>query len=213
MELQETRRHIVEILKAEESCTVEEIVEKLSERLSRAITTVTVRHHLERLRAEALVEPPRIRRRNTPGRPQYVYSLSQRALEYFPNDYAMFASELVVQLKKTLPGPQINVIFNELADRMADEAMIPDASLPVRLNYVVNYLNSHGYDAAWEHDGDGYMLTTNNCPFERVAVAHEELCMYDSRLMTSMLGVTPRLVTSVRDGSSHCKYFVPPNGK
>lgn len=213
MELQETRRHIVEILKAEDGCTVEEIVAKLSERLLRPITTVTVRHHLERLRAEALVEPPKIRRRNSPGRPQYVYSLSQRAMEYFPNDYAGFAAGLLDHVKRSAPENGVNVLLEGMADSMAADAMIPDVPLPKRLNYVVAYMNDKGYEASWETGADGYILTACNCPYEAIVGAHEEICEFDARLLASMLGVVPRLMNLAREGGGACQYLIPDNGE
>lgn len=210
MELQETRRYILDILKRKHECTVDDIVVALSERLSRNITTVTVRHHLERLRAEGLVNAPEIRRRNAPGRPQYIYSLSPRAFEFFPNNYAGFADSLMSELKEQLPQPQVNVILEDMADSMAARAGISkELPLRVRLGQVVNYLNEQGYVATWEETPDGYLLTTTNCPYERVAGSHEELCTFDMRLVASLLGVVPRMVGSVRDGGTACQYFVP----
>ena len=209
MELQETRRHILEILKEQGECTVDGIVEALSARLNRAITTVTVRHHLERLRAEDLVKPPQIRRRNTPGRPQYVYVLSPRALEYFPSNYAGLAGGLLEQLKRSLPPNQVNVIMEGMADTMAVAARIPDAPMPVRLDYIVQYMTDQGYVASWEKTDEGYVLSTSNCPYERVAGSHEEICGFDLRLVSAMLGTVPRFINRLREGSEACQYLIP----
>lgn len=209
MELQETRRHILEILKERGECTVDDIVAALSARLHRQITTVTIRHHLERLRAEDLVQPPQIRRRSTPGRPQYVYALTARALEYFPSNYAGLADNLLEQLKRTLPPNQVNVIMEGMADAMATTARIPNAPMPVRLDYVVQYMTEQGYVASWEKTEDGYILSTSNCPYERIAGSHEEICGFDLRLVSSMLGVVPRMVNRLREGSEACQYHIP----
>jgi predicted ArsR family transcriptional regulator len=210
LELQETRRYIIEILRQNGSCTVEKIVEALSERLGRKITTVTIRHHLERLRAEGLVHPPEICRRDTPGRPQYSYALTTQAYEYFPNNYAGFAAELLVQIKSRLPQQEVNVIMQEVANDMAVHAHIPmDVPLHIRLDYVVNHLNSQGYMADWAEADGGYLLSTTNCPYERVAEHHAEVCNFDLRLISSMLGVVPRFVGKLRDGDTACQYFIP----
>lgn len=209
MEIQETRRYILEILRDNEECTVDEIVEALSIHLERSITTVTIRHHLERLRSEGLVNPPRVRRRNSPGRPQYAYSLTDKAMEYFPNNYAGLADGLLDQLKQHLPQEQVNVILEGMADSMAAAANIPQGPLPVRLDHIVAHMNDHGYAAEWEESADGYILTTTNCPYERVVSSHEELCQFDLRMVASMLGVVPRFVGRMRDGANACQYLIP----
>ncbi|MFP4322096.1 MAG: helix-turn-helix transcriptional regulator [Anaerolineales bacterium] len=210
MELQETRRYILEILRTEEDCTVDEIVEALSERLQRRFTTVTVRHHLERLRAENLINPPAVRRRNAPGRPQYVYSLSPKAFEYFPNNYAGLADGLLAGMKQHLPEGQVNVILDDMADSMAAGAGIgAEADLETRLRRTVDFLNAHGYLAEWEAKEDGYLLTTSNCPYERVVCNHSELCAFDLRLVSSLLGTVPRFMGNLREGDNACQYFIP----
>ncbi|MBZ0309271.1 MAG: ArsR family transcriptional regulator [Anaerolineae bacterium] len=209
MELQETRRHIVEILKERGECTVDDLVNDLKDRLQRPITTVTIRHHLDKLQAEGLIEPPQVRRRETPGRPQYVYTLSSRGKDYFPNNYAGLAEELLTQLKHHLPRQQINVIIENVADRMASSAQIPDAPMPQKLDRVVAYMNQKGYTAAWEQTDGGFILTTINCPYERVASSHAEVCEIDFRLVASMLGILPRLMGRASQGHECCQYFVP----
>lgn len=213
MELQETRRHIVDILKERGECTVEDLVDDLKERLHRQITTVTIRHHLDKLQAEGLIEPPQVRRRDTPGRPQYVYTLSSLGMNYFPNNYAGLAEGLLSEMKRHLPTQQINVILENVADTMASSASIPDAPLPQKLDHVVAYMNDKGYTAAWEQADGGFILTTTNCPYERVATSHAELCELDFRLVASMLGVVPRLMGRASQGHDCCQYFVPNHHK
>ncbi|NJL96160.1 MAG: ArsR family transcriptional regulator [Anaerolineae bacterium] len=208
MEIQETRRHILEVLKERGECTVDEIVEALSVRRTGRISTVTVRHHLERLRADELVKPPQVRHRSTPGRPQYVYALSERALDYFPNNYAGLASGLLDELKRTLPTEQVNVILEGMAEHMAHSANIPNASLSVRLDYAVAFLSDRGYQAAWHRAEDGFVLETSNCPYEQVAGCHAEMCAFDLRLMSALLGVRPRFLSKLRDGADSCRYLI-----
>src|SRR5260221_1101186 len=108
--MQQTRREILEVLHERGEATVDELVEALKTRINHEITAVTVRHHLDVLRSEALVTPPEIRRRNAPGRPQHVYSLSERALEPFPNNYQNLAANLLAPIKTMLPTAEITLI-------------------------------------------------------------------------------------------------------
>lgn len=207
--MQQTRQHILEILREKGEATVEEIVEALSDRIG-DITAVTVRHHLEILRGDGLVAAPTVRRRTTPGRPQHVYMLTEKALDLFPNNYRGLAEELLLQIKARLPGPEVNVVLEGVADQMAASAQINDVPLPQRLSQVVEYLTRQGYNARWETREDGYVLHTSNCPYHHLAPQHQELCQMDFRMISALLGgIVPRRVGHLNEGDESCAYLIP----
>ncbi|MBN2472069.1 MAG: ArsR family transcriptional regulator [Anaerolineae bacterium] len=207
--MQQTRQHILEILKEHEEATVDDIVEALANRIG-DITAVTVRHHLEILRGDGLVAAPRVRRRTTPGRPQHMYALTDKALELFPNNYRSLAGEMLLQLKAQLPAAEVNVILEGVADQMAGSIPPSDAPLPVRLNQVVDYLSEQGYAAYWEAVDEGFILHTNNCPYHQLAAEHEELCRMDIRMISGLLGgIVPRRVAHMTQGDPSCAYLIP----
>lgn len=207
--MQQTRQHILEILKEKEEATVDDIVDALAERIGE-ITAVTVRHHLEILRGDGLVAAPRVRRRTTPGRPQHMYALTDKALEIFPNNYRSLAGEMLLQLKAQLPPAEVNVILEGVADQMAASIPPSDAPLPVRLNQVVEFLSEQGYAAHWEAVDEGYILHTNNCPYHHLAAEHEELCTMDMRMISGLLGgIVPRRVAHLAQGDPTCAYLIP----
>lgn len=206
--MQQTRRHILEILKERKEATIDEIVTALSERIGK-ITAVTVRHHLEILRGDGLVAAPAVRRRSAPGRPQYVYTLTERAADQFPNNYQGLASGLLEQLKSQLPAAQVNQILNGVAEAMAEDAMVPDAPLETRLDHAVAYLDQHGYSASWSENGQGLILSITNCPYEQVSCGAPELCRMDKRLVDSLVGVTTRRISYQIDGDETCSFLIP----
>lgn len=206
--MQQTRRYILEIVKERRQATVDEIVTELRRRMGK-ITAVTVRHHLSVLQRDDLITAPQLLHRSTPGRPQHVYTLTERAKDVFPNNYQPLATRLLEQIAASLPPAQVNVILEGVADRMASDARVPNAPLPNRLDTAVDYLNAHGYNASWEKCDGGYMLHTANCPYHHVAVTTESLCEMDMRLVASLLGVVPRLVARVSAGASTCSYMIP----
>ena len=208
--MQQTRRHILEILKDHKEATIDEIVSDLTDRIGK-ITAVTVRHHLEILRGDGLVAAPSVRRRSAPGRPQYIYTLTDRAADYFPNNYQGLAAGLIVQMKEQLPLVQVNQILDGVASAMAGEAMIPDAPLPVRLDHTVAYLNDNGYSAEWSRNGDGLLLSIANCPYEQVSCGgNPELCRMDKALIERLLGVpTQRVSWRLEENRESCAYLVP----
>jgi predicted ArsR family transcriptional regulator len=205
--MQQTRRHILEILKERKEATIDEIVTALSERIGK-ITAVTVRHHLEILRGDGLVAAPAVRRRSAPGRPQYVYTLTERASDYFPNNYQGLATGLLEQMKVQLPPTQLVQILEGVADVMTERAMVPEAPLETRLEHAVSYLNANGYSAAWHHSDKGHLLVISNCPYEQVSCANPELCKMDEKLIRGLLGVRPQRLSWQTQDDENCTYLV-----
>jgi predicted ArsR family transcriptional regulator len=206
--MQQTRRHILEILKEQKEATIDEIVTALTERIGK-ITAVTVRHHLEILRGDGLVAAPAVRRRSAPGRPQYVYTLTPQAADYFPNNYQGLASGLLVQLKNQLPPAQVNQILEGVANEMADAAMMPDAPLPVRLDHAVNYLQNRGYTATWQStQNGGHVLSVTSCPYEQVSCNNPELCKMDEKLIQNLVGMPAKRISWQLDNDDACSYLI-----
>jgi predicted ArsR family transcriptional regulator len=208
--MQETRQHILEILREAGQATVDDIVNELCRRRGE-ITAVTVRHHLTRLQQDNLITAPKLRHRSTPGRPQHIYALTDKAREHFPNNYQHLAAGLLKQIAAHVPSDGVNVILEGVADSMAEEAQVNHREAPIdkRLDVVVSYLNDHGYNANWEKTPDGYVLNTHNCPYHHISEKTDMLCSMDMRLVSSLLGVVPRLLSRVSDGDTSCAYLIP----
>jgi predicted ArsR family transcriptional regulator len=207
--MQQTRRHILDILKEYGEATVDDIVTELQKRRGKEITAVTVRHHLTRLQTDNLITSPQMRHRNTPGRPQHIYTLTEKAFGQTPTNYQYLADHLLQTLREQMPADGVNVILEGVARRMADDADIPALPLPQRLNFVVDYLNRQGYHAHWEQVATGYILHTSNCPYHAVAETDQTLCEMDLRLVSTLLGVVPRRLSHIMSGDAACTYSIP----
>ncbi len=207
--MQETRQHILDILREAGQSTVDTLVVELNARRG-SITPVTVRHHLSRLQEEGYVCTLTSKNRVTPGRPQHIYTLTIQGEGIFPNNYKTLASELLKQLSTTFAKSQVNVILEGVADSMADGFVAPDGSLEERLDATVDYLNAHGYAAHWENTSEGIVLRTANCPYHALNV-DKMLCSMDMRLIANMLGVVPRLLSQISQGADNCSYLIPKN--
>ena len=199
---QKTRQSILDYLKEHGPATVDELVKVLE------LNSVTVRHHLDILRSEELIADPVVRHRNKPGRPQYVYGLSEKASTRFPKNYCELAAKLLEEVKSNAAPGSVNVIFEGVANRLSATApkCAGDEPMAQRLDRAVTFLNDHGYVAGWEQSADGYLLHTCNCPYEGLAKDNPELCDMDLTLASNLLGRTVERVSRVLDGGSSCSY-------
>ena len=80
--MQSTRQEILEILKEERQATVEDLAQRLE------LTPMTIRHHLNVLQAQGLIEAAKVRRSQKVGRPRLVYTLTEAADDHFPQSYS-----------------------------------------------------------------------------------------------------------------------------
>jgi predicted ArsR family transcriptional regulator len=203
--MQKTRQKILEYLKDHDEATVEELSEMLND-----LTAVTVRHHLDVLRGEGLVATPRVRHRDTPGRPRYVYSLTEKAEVFFPKNLGTLTGVILDEIQGQFPADRVNVVFTSIARRMADELEPgpPGEPFEARLDRIVEHLTEHGYDASWERRADGYVLHTGNCPYSTIVDGHDELCRVDLGYVSELLGVASKRLSHKLDGAATCSYFV-----
>lgn len=202
--MQKTRQKILEFLKLHGEATVEDLSAHLEN-----LTPVTVRHHLDVMRSEGLVETPEIRHRTSPGRPKYIYRLAGDAQSLFPTNLGTLTGHILDEMKDRLDERQINVIFEGVASRMAGS--LPPSprgeSIEARLERVVGHLSEHGYMASWEVHPEGYVLHTRNCPYT-LAPEHPEMCQLDIRYISNLLGVVPRRLTHLLEGDNSCSYLI-----
>ncbi|NLE46610.1 MAG: ArsR family transcriptional regulator [Chloroflexi bacterium] len=203
--MQSTRERILNIIKERYEATVDELSEELG------LTAVTVRHHLDILRGQGLVAEPVVRRRKSPGRPQYAYTLTETASAHFPKKYDDLANKLLAEIESRVPVEEMTAIMESIGRQIADEARMPEPdSFEARLELVVAYLNTEGYLAQWESTADAhYTIHIANCPFERVSQEYPEVCTIDHTLLTCLIGrPIERIQHAVSNGHHQCTYII-----
>ena len=200
--MQTVRNHIVEILKEDGTATVAELAEKLG------MAQVSVRHHLDILVGEDLVESSGVRRRNGAGRPSQIYSLTPEASKLFPRRHEVLASEMVSAIKTLLPAEEVRGIFLRLAEKTVQDAPPVHADQPVeeRLADIAQFLSQKGYTARWEVSDGHYRLFTCNCPYAGVSEQHPELCEMDRALIQRLVHEPIRRESRIAEGDARCTY-------
>ena len=198
--MQYTRQKILEILKKKKRVTVQQLSAELE------LTPVTVRHHLDVLRGEGLVDAPRAIRRAGRGRPQHTFGLTQAARDHFPQNYHGLAGLLLQELKERVSQDELEQILTDVARRMAELAPPPRLGQG-RLEAAESFMNQKGYVAQWENSSDkGHVLHIYNCPYERVSQAHNEVCVMDAHFIGELVGAAPRRLSHMAAGDECCAY-------
>jgi predicted ArsR family transcriptional regulator len=202
--VQTVRRRITEILKENGSATVAQLADHLG------MAQVSVRHHLDILVGEDLVELAGVQRHSGAGRPSQVYSLTPNAAKLFPQRHEALANNILAELKASLSSTEVRGILQRVAVRTAQDAPLPetDETLDERLDRVAQFLTEHGYNARWETADGRYELHVCNCPYAGVADHHPELCSMDGAMVQALLPSSVREHARIANGAPRCSYVI-----
>lgn len=195
-----TKDIILETIKASRQAKVEELADAAN------VSPVTVRHHLNSLQAEGLIESSSVRRKV--GRPYYVYSLSTRGQELFPKRYVQLTSRLLDELKAVLPEEAIEQVFKGVVENVIEEHRPHFEHLPMeqRLNYLIGLLEDEGFLARWEKTDDGYRLIEYNCPYYSIGQEHDEICIFDKELIVNVIQAPITQHSCMLTGADCCQF-------
>lgn len=195
-----TREVILHTIKRSPQATIEALA------VAADVSPVTVRHHLNALQADGLIEVESVRRKV--GRPYYVYTLSEQGQELFPQRYFSLTNRLLDELKNQLPNTIVNGIFAGVVKSMVDEHKNEFEGLDFedRLNYVIELLADEGFLARWERTDDGYQIIEYSCPYISVGQKHNEICTFDKELMLMVLDVPIQQHSCMLHGDDCCHF-------
>jgi len=200
--LHNTRRAVLEALRSAGMATVAELAEIVG------VKAITIRHHLNALLAEGLVEAEE--KRQTVGRPIYVYHLTADAENLFPQKYHQLVERLLDQVKLSLPPETVEMLIKSLATSLAEEFRMEFENLPEpdRLNRLIDLLAREGFMAKWRRTEAGVELVEYHCPYYAVGQRHPEICQIDEELIRVALKAQVAKEACLLTGDPACKFVL-----
>ena len=197
-----TRQAIIEALKAAGQATVNQLSEVVGVKVS------TVRHHLNVLLAEGLVEQED--KRQDVGRPIHIYSLTVQAENLFPHQYHRLVERLLAQVKEQLSPETVQMLLDSLAASLIGDQQqeLGKGTIEERMNRLVALLAQEGFLAEWERSGQELRLIEHHCPYYYVGQRHPEICQIGETLIEIALGTEVAKETCLLDGDSACRFVL-----
>ena len=198
-----TRDVILRTIKEQRHSTVDDLARAAD------VSPVTVRHHLNMLQADGLLTTEAVRRKV--GRPYFIYSLSEKAQELFPQKYARLSSRLLDELKANFPAGTISTLCHGVVQQIVAKHRreFEHRNLEDRLDYLVELLSEEGFLARWEKTEAGYQITEYSCPYLSVGQKHHEVCVFDKTLITTILQTDVQQHSCMLEGDNCCHFTVP----
>jgi DeoR family suf operon transcriptional repressor len=199
-----TRSRVLRTLLLNQHRTVNELAVAVD------INPISVRHHVNKLEADGLIQSEE--ERHGVGRPRLVYSLTNRGMEQFPQRYLQLTLRLLQQLKENLSEKVLGDIFQELAEDIAVDftrgVNLDDLSLKERLELLEEVLTSEGFMVNLQEEDDNYYLVEASCPYHHVGEDYPEICVVDQELIAHFISASPLRVECILDGDTQCKYQI-----
>ena len=177
------------------------------------VTTTAVREQIAHLMREGFIQATRVR--GVVGRPYYVYSLTAKAHDLFPKDYASLAL-LMLEETLLLHGQEgLRMLLNRVSRRMAEKlgGAAEGKDLSQKLMGLVASLGETGMEVSMQpivgSAGD-FVLKTHTCPYFHVAMDHREICDMESEMLSELLGpgIEIKLGGRIVEGQCACEFHV-----
>ncbi|MFQ5577286.1 MAG: helix-turn-helix transcriptional regulator [Anaerolineae bacterium] len=202
--MQVTRQRIIDLLRKQGYATVEELAQTVG------LTQMAVRHHINVLQAENLIEVARTRRQPKPGRPIQVYGLTEKARKLYPQEYIQLTDLLVAAVIDRFGQSGANDVFNSMANSLVEDAPPPlkNQTFEDRLSQVVTFLQDKGFVVEWGTQDGRYIISHLDCPYRKFAQQHREVCLLDKKVIGDMLHVTPKRVSCIACNDDTCTYIL-----
>jgi predicted ArsR family transcriptional regulator len=199
-----TREIVLKTLLAQPRCTIPDLAQAVG------INDISVRHHINSLQAEGLVDSEE--ERHGVGRPRRVYFLTEAGQERFPTRYMRLTIRLLEQLKETMPASMVDKLFSQMAEELAQDytahTNLKNMPMEERLEVMKNTLAKEGFNIQWERQGDQYQIHEVSCPYYHVGQNHPEVCTVDKALISAVLDVPALKTRCILNGDSACTYIV-----
>lgn len=199
--MKSTRHLLLDYLESHRVATANELSRVLK------VTAADVRHHLNLLLTEGIVETIGHRRSEGRGRPPAVFRLSQQALG---ENLGILASALLAEALHNTHGDAGTDFLKRIASRISGNALT-QSNLTLRLYQGAQRLNELNYHARWEAHTDAPQVIFDHCPYASILEEHPELCRLDELILKNLIGIPitqiAKLVQDAR-GAPYCKFRV-----
>ncbi|MDA8174301.1 MAG: winged helix-turn-helix transcriptional regulator [Nitrospiraceae bacterium] len=199
----QTKDRIILLLKKSGGLTAEQLSKKIG------ITPMGIRQHLLALERKGIVNYEA--RKHGIGRPIFIYKLTVKADDLFPKHYHGFALDMLKDLESLDGRAKINELLRLRKERLLKEksALLKGAGgLAGKLKVLAGMLDEEGYIMDTREDGEGFVLTSYNCPLSKVAGSYGEVCQYEHELISELLGGNVSKLSSIQTGHDSCSFRV-----
>lgn len=197
-----SKDQILTNLKINSGMTVDELAGELD------ITPMGVRQHLALMEREELVIKEKNRR--PIGRPNFKYSLTDKAEDLFPKSYDDFVTGILRDMIDLDGENKVKAIFEARKRRIynALQNRFGQKKLTDRVNALSKYLNENDHFSVVCKEKRNIILTKYNCPLLMISKEFPHLCRCEQSLYQELLGADVLIDRSQAGGDKSCRFII-----
>ena len=176
---------------------------------SLSVTPMGVRHHLVVLEKAGLVTTT-VQRRRT-GRPSFLYSPTESAERFFPDEYAEFANRILRTIIYLNGEKRLVPIFGQMAKRAVAQhaSRMARKGLRERTAEMAKIQSESGYMAEWQQlTRNSFQLTEHHCAISEIARNCPHACDCELKVIQDLLGATVTRKEHIANGDLFCRYVI-----
>lgn len=197
--LASTRGRVVQLLRRSAQ-TVNDLATKLD------LTDNAVRLHLSALERDGLVEQQAVRR-ETAGKPAYVYRTTPAAESLFQKPYDRVLAELLSVLSSRHAAEELDELVREVGRRLGARSALSSGDLRARAAHAAAVLNDLGGLVEVQENGEELRLQGYSCPLGALTHEHPETCRLAEALVSELMQ-TPVVETCERGARPRCAFRI-----
>ena len=202
--MSKTRDLIISTLAKNRFCSINDFVDVAQ------ISHISVRHHIQKLEAEGLVNSKE--EKHGVGRPRRLYFLTKKGGEQFPSRYLSLTSRLLEQLKGSVPKETLDNLLKQIALDMASSLKkdidFENLGLQERIILLENLMKQEGFTVEVVQHDDIVEIKELSCPYYQVGQDHPEVCIVDRTLISNILNMPVEKISCILDGDHLCSYEI-----
>jgi len=202
LQMQSTRRQILEYLQRHGRGTVKELGQLLG------LTSTGIRQHLTVLERDGLVDVRE--ERGHVGRPTLVYSLTEKADALFPKTYDVLVNVILEELRASEGNERLQALLHRVAHRLAAPYLdrVQDKPLPERIRETARIIEEQGCLVDLTEANGEFYIDEFTCPFPRTAERDRAVCALRVEFVHTLTGADTRLIRSLLRGERSCTYRI-----
>lgn len=183
-------------------------IEEMSNALN--ITPIGVRQHILALEKNGYISY-RIRRKGI-GRPGYLYSLTSKAEEFFPNNYRNFILDILKEIEEEYGRESIERFFKKRKDRLFkhfSSVLGNVKNFRTKISIFLDLLKEQSHIVDIQDRVKDVELIQFNCPISAVSGIYREACKYELELYRDLFGEEVDRLQCISEGGRYCSYSIP----
>jgi len=199
-----TKEKLLNILKKDHKSTIKDIMVYFS------ISEIAVRRHLNELEQQKLIRREEVKQ--DIGRPYYIYYLTEKGHQTFPNQFEQLPLEILQDLETSKGKQAVNDLlkqrkirevktFNEkLKEKSFDEKIAEIAKIQDEKGYMIEYDKNEKGD---------YDIKNYNCPIINIASAYRQLCSNEKKIYAEIFpGSEVISKNCITRGDHYCHWVI-----